>query len=136
MPFIQTKTKTHPSKITHVLQAFLTLPRRIRTPLSPPQLHALIRAIECFVVLTQPIRIAHVVCNAHVARARVIGSATPRVARAVAVAGLVCAVGDLRAVARVADARRGGTHCDATRQQRGQAGGRMNGLAKGLERCC
>jgi hypothetical protein len=116
MPFIQTRTKTHPSKIIHVLQAFLTLPRRIRTPLSPSQLLALIRAIKCFVVLTQPVRIAHLVCNAHVARARVIGSATPRVMRVVAVARLVCAVGDLRAVARVVDVRRGGTHCDATRR--------------------
>lgn len=72
--------------------------------MSPPILHTCIRAIVGFEVLTQPVGIAHVVCDVQLARALVIGAAADGVVGSVRVAGLVGDVGDLSAVARVADA--------------------------------
>jgi hypothetical protein len=102
--------KTHLCIIAHVLETAFALPRGIRTPLAPPILDALVGAIVRFEVLAQAVGIADVVCDLCVARALVVCPATDRVACEIGCAGLVCDVGDLCAVARVAGALLGG-HC-------------------------
>jgi hypothetical protein len=104
---------THHTFVTYTRQALCTLPRRICTPLSPPQSHTLVRPIECFVVLAQAVALTYIVCDVCLARALVVGTAAERIVIGLVETWLVRSVRYGTTVAIVTGAR-GGCHrvCD------------------------
>ncbi|CAN9186304.1 unnamed protein product [Alternaria sp. RS040] len=106
-PIIVRNNTTYYAFIADVSQTFHTLPCRIYTPLSPPQLHTFICSVKSFVILAYTIALANIVDNIRMASALMVSAITKRLALDIASAGLICNVCNGGTVTVIASARTG-----------------------------